>query len=280
MHDEAENAELICTGCGERNPLNFAACWKCGESLEEAEREAGTEPAAAEGETSLSWRSVRRHLVDHRWEWCELLAVLSMTFVYRLVGRLMLGDDVPQRSPVERLIYLPNYFGWILLLWVLIRRDRSATQPVLLMECRWWAEALWGVLITLGGFALWYALIFVTHDMRLHDGGPPPREPVIAGWGPWLAQGTLFLFAAAYEEMMYRVYLQAKIESLLGDTVISIVISAVLFAASHGYPPASTVRVFGIGLMFGTIYYFTRRVPRLVLGHWWYNLLIAVMTQR
>jgi len=50
----------------------------------------------------------------------------------------------------------------------------------------------------------------------------------------------------------------------------------VAFALMHGYPPLGTLMVFIFGLVFGLAYLGSRSLPRLVVGHWLYNL--AVMS--
>jgi membrane protease YdiL (CAAX protease family) len=88
--------------------------------------------------------------------------------------------------------------------------------------------------------------------------------------------GITWAFAIAYEEVLFRAYLQSKLESLLGETILPILISAAIFAAAHGYPPRGALHVFTFGVLFGVIYRLTSRLPRLVLAHWMWDLLRSI----
>jgi hypothetical protein len=41
---------------------------------------------------------------------------------------------------------------------------------------------------------------------------------------------------------------------LLGETILPILISAIIFAAAHGYPPRGALHVFTFGVLFGAIW--------------------------
>ena len=75
---------------------------------------------------------------------------------------------------------------------------------------------------------------------------------------------ALMLFTVIYEEVLYRAYLQAKLQSLIGGTALPVIVSAAMFATMHGYPLASTLILFTIGAFYGIVYSMTRELPRLV----------------
>jgi membrane protease YdiL (CAAX protease family) len=83
------------------------------------------------------------------------------------------------------------------------------------------------------------------------------------------------LVSAVYEEIVSRVYLQSKLQKLLGGRIaLSIFISAGLFAIVHGYTVRGTIAVLATGILFGAVYQASRSVPRLVLAHWIHNLIV------
>jgi membrane protease YdiL (CAAX protease family) len=270
----ADKLESICPGCGERNPPQFALCWNCGASLENAEKAAAVEEPDEDDADQV--QTLASDNPFGRWTgWYELVAVVLATFVYHVLAQSLIGVN---HNAAAYFVAIPRYAGWSLLLWILIRRDRSAVQPVSLRECRWLSELVFAVLIVAVNWLLSYAIAIFAHEVRLPQGNPP-AYPEITGVWPWNAFCVALFFGAAYEELLYRVYIQSKLESLLGNSMISIVISAIIFAVNHGYPPASTLRVFAVGMMYGTIYCVTRKMPRLVLGHWMHNILVAVLSQ-
>jgi membrane protease YdiL (CAAX protease family) len=84
-------------------------------------------------------------------------------------------------------------------------------------------------------------------------------------------------FAAAYEEVVFRAYLIARLSLVLRRPAWAVLLAAALFALAHGYPPNSTLTVFVFGVVYGFVYLWSRSLPRLVFAHWIYNL--AVMSR-
>ena len=280
MADDSENIELACQHCGERNPANFSVCWNCGQSLDEAERVAAAELVDKSEEITVSQAATDKPF--GRWTgWCELTGVLLLTFVNQVVKIWIRGNWGTYRTaPIDiaaLLATIPRYLGISLVLWILIRRDRSIAQPIALRDCNWFYE--FGFAILIMGANLWLVR-FVGRVVAI-DGLTDQRSApyLISGTALWAAQAVRWFFSSTYEELLFRAYLQPIIQSLTGSAALGIVISAFIFAVGHGYPFGATLQVVAMGLLFGAIYHFNRRVPRLVLGHWMYNLLVAYLRQ-
>jgi membrane protease YdiL (CAAX protease family) len=65
---------------------------------------------------------------------------------------------------------------------------------------------------------------------------------------------VLVIFAGAFEEIIFRGYLQRQFGALAGNTWIGVIVSAVVFGAAHGYQGARLMVVIGMyGAMFGVL---------------------------
>jgi membrane protease YdiL (CAAX protease family) len=149
-------------------------------------------------------------------------------------------------------------------------------QPKPLNSGHWYSELFFALAILV---AAW-ALSIVTAVLAVDFGLPRvvPRAHVeITNFELAAAYGITWCFAVAFEEVLFRVYLQSKLESLMGETILPVLISAAVFAAGHGYPPRGTLQVFTFGVLFGVIYRMTFRLPRLMLAHWLWDFLTAVL---
>lgn len=276
-----DKLESICPGCGERNPPQFALCWNCGAGLENAEKAATIEEPDEDDANQI--QTVASDNPFGRWTpWYELTAVLLVTFVYRIVDLLVYSGwhNRPDTDfdSIRVLTYLPTYIGLPMLLWILVRRDRALKQPLALRKCNWWAEIAFALAIVFATFLM----VRVVGILTIPLGVPTAKAPriLVTGTDQWAASLLYWFFAVLYEEVLFRVYLQSKIESLIRNTPLAILSSAALFAIGHGYPLRGTIQVFATGLLFGTIYSCSHRLPRLVLAHWMYDLLVVLLQQR
>jgi membrane protease YdiL (CAAX protease family) len=278
MSQPSQQTELECKECKERNPPRFEVCWNCGKSLEDAKRVESSE-TADENDKRQTWGDLYR-LISSRWlDWCELLAVVLATCAYSILVSIFRERAAAVEEPTVLLsLAIPRQVGWIVLLWLLIRRDRAVKQPVPLAEYRWHWELFFAAAILAAKFALRFAVTSLARDWGVPQGEPSVFVEMTHA-SQWAVYTTVLFFSAIYEEVLFRAYLQSKIESLIGEPILAVLLSAALFAAVHGYAPRSSLQVFASGILFGTIYQFSRSLPRLVLSHWSYNLLAAWLRQ-
>lgn len=147
-----------------------------------------------------------------------------------------------------------------------------------LSKCNWWAEIAFALAIVFANILI----VRIVGVFGIQIGASAARHsPItVTGVDQWAVSVLYWFFVALFEEFLFRVYLQSKIESLIRNTPLAILISAALFAISHGYALLGTIQVFVTGVLFGTIYSCSHRVPRLVLAHWLYDLLLVLLQQR
>jgi len=107
--------------------------------------------------------------------------------------------------------------------------------------------------------------------------GPTRWDSFYRQWGVPGIEVVDSFFAVLLEEVVYWAYLISRLHLVLGmRRGWSVVVAAVFFACTHGYPPLASLMVFSFGLVLGRAYLGSRSLPRLVVGHWLYNL--AVMS--
>ena len=236
MAPQDDLKELKCSSCGEVNPLQFELCWNCGRSLSDAERVAPLKSETDDAE-NLSDATQSKRGVTGPADWFELIGVLLASCAHLIIWRAIYGRAIPEEASVSSvLISVPVYVGWLILLWLLVRRDGRMQQPAPLSFHGWYWELFFAVLIVGAAWVVSFATAILANDFRL-----PQAEPQIfvqiTSFKLAAIYGVMWSFAVAYEEVLFRVYLQAKLELLLGETILPILISAIIFAAAHGYPP-------------------------------------------
>jgi membrane protease YdiL (CAAX protease family) len=278
-----------CPDCGERSPPHFDLCWNCGATLRE---QPSIEPVgtatAAEGseaiETSTAADLSEPHeqavsaseLPSSNWmRFAEVMAVVMLTLGYPALWRFARPSHEIEASDWSIAIHIPVYAAWAVLLWVLVRKDTAAMQPLSLGSTRWFRELLLALPIAACGVTLSLAVHILARNFDIPS-VPIDRERY-AGSSNVPLIIIFYLVAAAYEEVLFRVYLQSKMLVLLkGRVWPSILLSAALFSASHYYPLRQSLSVFAFGVFYGALFYGFRSTPRLVIAHWLENLLVVL----
>jgi membrane protease YdiL (CAAX protease family) len=89
---------------------------------------------------------------------------------------------------------------------------------------------------------------------------------------------TSTLLAAFQEELIFRSYLGVRFEQLFSSRAVAVGVAAGMFAVLHNYQGLSgVVAAFCWGAIYSEIFFVTRRIWPLTLGHTAYNLVIAFM---
>jgi membrane protease YdiL (CAAX protease family) len=283
MASEPRTTPQICPSCGEKSPAQFDLCWSCGAELSPPTSGAEQTEASAAGVCEVRPPQDREPpptliatspTFSKSFEWLELVGVVLLAEGSRILWHFLPHDAVSSDQSKGWVEWIPYYLGLSIMLWALVRRNPALVQPKLLRECRWPREVFFGLLIGLANFFIGAAVSMFFARLI-----PPESKFVehVARESSGLLAIT-FLFAAAYEELLYRVYLQSKLEWLVpGRKALSILLPSLLFAAMHFYPFVLSCRVFATGVFFGVLYQNYRSVPRLVFGHWFYNLLVLYL---
>jgi membrane protease YdiL (CAAX protease family) len=82
------------------------------------------------------------------------------------------------------------------------------------------------------------------------------------------------LFSSTYEEVAFRAYLQARLQEWMPRArFLPVLLSAGAFSLAHGYSPLASIGVYVTGLLLGFAYRRWRRIPRLAVAHWFFNVM-------
>jgi len=252
----------VCATCGESSEPQFDVCWSCGGSLPEATQ------VAAQDETTGDAAPVKRASPIQMAALVETLAVLLIAVGYPIV-EAGLRPATEQKSITAADLYASALaaLGWILLLIGLLTRDADFRWNLPSSWRGWLKEAGWGAVIL--GVAI---LVEMSASEFAHNARwlyyPTTWRESLAHPGVLTAFRLTAPFVALREELLMRVYLQHRMRAILGGRrFLSVPICAYLFAAMHGYSPVGTAMVFGFGIVLGSVYEVTRKVPRLVVAH-------------
>jgi membrane protease YdiL (CAAX protease family) len=183
---------------------------------------------------------------------------------------------------------LPEYIAtmiweWMLvgLVWLGIRKRISLRE---LIGGRWatwedffldvvYAAAFWGCAMLVLGTA--------AKLMHLDQGGKMEAMRKSLGF---LAPGSRLELAVWFctattagfcEEIIFRGYLQRQLAAMLGDRMLlGVLLSAVVFGASHGYEGAARMALIALyGLMFGLLAWWRKSLRPGMIAHAWHDAL-------
>lgn len=136
---------------------------------------------------------------------------------------------------------------------------------------------VWGIatflagLVVVGLFSVWLADILTqaTSLQPVYDNlGPLPRTI-----GEWLWMWPILLIGAAFEELVFRGFMTARMFDITQSRALSILVPAAIFGSIHlyqGWPQAIGAGVYGA--LFGFLFLQWRRLKALILAHFAYNL--------
>ena len=267
-----DDASRRCIRCGAENPANFTACWSCQTDLSGAVAPA---PPRAVTSVPVSLPATRATSSgDRRRLPLELGIVLVLSFwsvPIRVWERAGATGAPPLREPlVVQVSHTAFYIGFAALLLFLIWQRAGSLEPAGLARLQWSRELLYGVVILAATVCVYFITFTVASMAGLQSwpsDGPSPA-------GPGVFYPVLLLAAAFHEEVLFRGYLIGHFETLAGRAAPAVLLSSLLFALGHVASPARSLELFGAGLLWGAVFASTRRLPRLVLAHWAWNLAV------
>ena len=80
------------------------------------------------------------------------------------------------------------------------------------------------------------------------------------------------------EEIIFRGYLQQQFAAIANSMLAGVVVSALVFGASHGYEGASTMVLLGIfGLLFGLLAWWRKSLRAGMMAHAWHDALVGTL---
>lgn len=133
------------------------------------------------------------------------------------------------------------------------------------------------------GFLVWAVSMAAVHVVLSAIGWRAPlKVALVPGFGILLLVAATFLIQAPVEELIFRGYLRSRLAEFVPDRLhlrvpISVLVSAMIFAALHFYHPAGTAQMFVLGLGCSLVRLADGRLERAMGLHASLNVMIAVV---
>ncbi len=270
MSDPSESPEpvKICPVCGKENPDSFAVCWSCQADLSHATAipTKVTQPAPTTGAVAAETTSLPRTALR-----VELLVVLGLTWVPVVAAGIQRALAPPGSlrglSPATTLLSL----GFVGLLVYLIWRDRGSLASLGVTQVVWWREIAFAVVLVVAAPLLFVLANVLARWIDLPSWSRDSTTSALVHRGPFTAVALLIGVSA---EELQRAYVIIRLGDLGARPAVGVFTSALIFTIAHVYSPAGSLPVFFFGLLFGSAFSATRRLPRLLLAHWVTDLIV------
>src|SRR5262249_39202952 len=132
----------------------------------------------------------------------------------------------PEVTPGWLLLRIPYEVGMAVILLLLLRSRRDTIQPRPTPRSEWRRELLLGLALGFGLFFVGYAFEIVVHRLGV-PGGASRWETLLRGVDARVCFSFETFFAATYEEVAFRAYLQSRLEaSMPRSGLFAVVLSA------------------------------------------------------
>ena len=211
----------------------------------------------------------------------DLVVVLIAYWLPAMVGASTLYAEPfePAGSMfLSELNQATNSLASIAILSFVIWKSGDGLSAFGIRKPRWFLDPLIGFITFLVLFEIYARML--SHVYGFYDRSSPEEglffEP------SWLDLGMLvvaLLLNSVAEELAMRAYLMRRVAQLTRSWMLALVVPAFLFGAYHMYEGWVHVCVTtGLGLVFGLIYWWTRRLWPVVICHTLYNLTLYAVS--
>ncbi|HWB25594.1 MAG TPA: type II CAAX endopeptidase family protein [Chitinophagaceae bacterium] len=205
---------------------------------------------------------------------CLLLFLAVMLFYGLLVK--------PLKLPPTVYYYISRFLFWICLGILFIYVAKVERQPFLVWPTPKQPFGFYVLSFIAIMCILFFGSIIITLILKLS--GANTRSPVMEHIIAIFRQYRLLMVftcvtAGIVEELVFRGYLQTRLQALVKKPYLAIIISALLFGGFHfGYGTIGNVIVpFFIGAVFATYYYLYRNIWVLMFCHFLWDLLLLLV---
>ena len=221
----------------------------------------------------------KTHLLAPWWHTVILIAMLLFVSLNGTQGKHPLTEESGSKLP-EYLATIVWEWTLVGLVWLGTRKRISMRELIGGRWANWeaffldvvYAAAFWGcAMFVLGGIA---------KLMHLDEGGNMEAMRKSLGF---LAPGSRLELAVWFcvsttagicEEIIFRGYLQRQFAALCNSMLTGVLLSAVVFGASHGYEGITRMLLIAVyGLMFGLLAWWRKSLRPGMIAHAWHDAL-------
>gem|GEM_PF-1238311 len=205
--------------------------------------------------------------------WFEVIAVLALAVVpdlYSAAYGVLLPTKPRHVSALQEFWIVIRAFQVSLPVLVILNLNREPWAKFGFVRFSWRVDVPAGLLIWMCALAGYIAVISLVPVslIPVADTDDAVRWAKPAG----LLGGCLVLAVSVAngfaEELVMRGYLLTRFERLLHSTPLAVLVTTALFASYHVYQgPAGLIHAAAVGLIYGTIYSFQRRLWPVCIAH-------------
>jgi len=209
--------------------------------------------------------------------WFEVAVVLLICVIPDLFSALRYSGTPATLS--RTLLYEQPWLivrsaGAIALIFFIVSKSGQSRVYFGIRRLRW-MDLLMGLAVFLAGIVGYYVSMLIVYSAAIVAGIHPPvaaSHHAAGAVSGALAQLPIIIVASLAngwaEELVCRAYLITRFKQLLGSPVAALFLSAFLFSSYHIYQGIwSACGIFGVGMAYGAIFIWTRRIWPLALGH-------------
>jgi membrane protease YdiL (CAAX protease family) len=214
---------------------------------------------------------------SNRAVWFEVAVVLLICVLPDLYNALRYSGGpaaIPATLVSEQPWLIVRSAGAIALILFIVSKSGETWAHFGIRRLRW-RDFLWSVGVFLAGMVGYYAATYtlyfyaistgVSHAVARNHHAIAPVTGGVAGL-PLIILGSLANGMA--EELVCRAYLITRFRQLLGSPAVAVCLSASLFCSYHIYQGVwGMTGIFAVGLVYGAMFVWLRRIWPLALGH-------------
>lgn len=197
----------------------------------------------------------------------ELVAFLFVIQLFAFGLNVLLSLDF--NNTFDMMIMEMAVFCIISLAAYLILRfwEKKPFSDLGLSFCGRWRDALWGMLIAAGIYAVGFSISLLAGWVRVTDVAFPVGDVAVAL--------LLMIFTALQEEVMNRGFVLGRMLNVGMNPFLAVLLSSVFFAMLHlsnpGITPLAVVNIVLAGILLGLPYVYTRNLTFSIVLHMFWN---------
>lgn len=208
-----------------------------------------------------------------------ILFLLLLLFLFSLLGSQSVLNLFGLSKVNTTIFFISRLLYWLVLLLVWFYSIKVEKQPLLIWEERKYKLSTYIAAIIVIILILFICLIFLVILFYFIVGKTPTTSTKLLGMVNIFRENKLLvlftvLTAGIVEELIFRGYLQPRLEIIFKNPYLAIIISSILFALLH-YGYGTVINVIGpfiIGLVFSYYYWKYRNIKVLIICHFLWDL--------
>lgn len=207
-----------------------------------------------------------------------IIAVLLLLFLFSLLGNPLLLNILNLTKDNAAVLFISRLFYWFVLILLWLYAVKIEKQGLMIWQERRYKITGY-VLSLIVLFGILFAGLLVINVIYTLTGSSKTSSRLLEIVAILRGHNMLLVFTALtagiVEELIFRGYIQPRLELLFKNPHLSIIVSSILFGLLH-YRYGTVINVIGpvfISLVFGYYYWRYRNIKVLILCHFLWDVL-------